>query len=748
MGDTRAGTPRTLSLRAYLLLLVVGTLVPTVVLAAFLASRVVVDNRETVERRLLEAARSQATLVDAELAGTIRALQGLSESDRLTVDDLAGFYQQAVALLATQPAWTGVSVATPAGRQIANTERPLGSTLPFGTDAASVERAARTQMPAIGNLRIGGVSGQWGFAVRVPVIRDGTVRYIVSAWITSRSFASAVRRQGLSDDWTYAVLDAAGTIVVRSRDGDRFVGQQGSTAFFRRASLGDEGVMRGTSLDGVPVYSALIHAPMSHWYAGVAAPASVIDAPFRQSLLALSALSLLLLGVGGAGAFAVARRLSHDISRSAEEAEAIAQGSGSSHPTSRVSEIQRLLDALERGASLLETRQRERDEQVARADAARDEAQAADRAKDQFLAMLGHELRNPLAPALTALQLMKLKGAAASTREREVVERQIRHMARLVDDLLDVSRLRRGAIELRREPVDVADAIARAVEMTAPLVADKHHVLDVDVAPGMVVDADRVRLAQVVSNLLANAAKYTEPGGRVALRAFAQDREVVIECRDTGIGMPADLVPRVFDLFVQGERGLDRREGGLGLGLAVARTLVELHGGRIEAASDGPHRGSTFTVRLPLRAGTAAASPAPAAPVTGADIPGGGARIGRVLVVDDNADALEMLVEALRTAGIEVYSAATPRTALEVAARVAPQAAILDIGLPEMNGYELARAMRAQAPGTRLRLVALTGYGQPQDMTAAREAGFDAFLVKPVDTHVLVAALTHEVVAP
>jgi len=746
MSDGSSPAPRTFSLRAFLLLLVVGTLLPAVVIAAFLARRVAADNREAVERRLLEAARAQAAIVDAELGGTIRALQGIAESDRLTVDDLHGFYVQAAELLGTQPSWNAVSLAAPDGHQILNTERPFGSELPFGTDRDSVSRAARLRLPAIGNLRVGGVSGQLGFAVRVPVVRDDRVRYIVSAWITSRSFASVLRRHEIPDDWTRGVLDAAGVVVARSRDADRFVGRQGAADFLRQSGVDDAGVFRGTSLDHIPVYSAFSRAPMSRWTAGVSVPAAAIDAPFRQSVIALSAVALLLLALGGAGAFAIARQLSHDISRSAEEAEAIARGGGSSVPASRVTEIQRLLDALGRSAALLETRQRERDEQVARADAARDEAQAADRAKDQFLAMLGHELRNPLAPALTALELIKLKGAAESTREREVVERQIRHMARLVDDLLDVSRLRRGAIELRRERLDVNDAIGRAVEMTAPLFTERRHTLEVAVEPGLMVDGDRVRLAQVVSNLLANAAKYTEPGGHVTLRAYGSVGDVTIECHDSGIGLSPEFVPRVFDLFVQGERGLDRREGGLGLGLAVARALVELHGGRIEATSDGPQRGSTFTVWLP------AVPPAPGgATVSGSVRPEGVAgepRAGRVLVVDDNADGLEMLVAALRHAGVDAAGASSPSEALATAARERPQAAILDIGLPEMNGFELARALRAQAGETPLRLVALTGYGQPHDMAAARAAGFDAFFVKPVDVTVLIAALTPEAMTP
>jgi signal transduction histidine kinase/ActR/RegA family two-component response regulator len=730
---------RTFSLRAHLLLLVIGTMLPVVLVAAFLVHRVVVENRDAVERRLLEAARVGAAIVDAELGGSIRALQGLGQSDRLTNGQFPAFYVQAQRLLATQPAWSAVSLAKIDGRQIAYTARPFGDPLPMVIDRDSFDRAIREKTPAIGNLRVGQVTRQPGFVVRVPVIRDDQVLYVVSAWITSRGFAKVLRREAsLSDEWVRGVVDAGGVLVARSRDPDRFVGQKGTAGFLQRYELADEGVYRGVSLDAVPVYSAFSRAPMSRWIAGVAVPTSIVDAGFRQSMIALAIVALLLIGLGGGGTYLISRRISGDLSASAAEAEAIARGLHPSQPRSRVTELQRLLDALARSAALLETRQHERDEQVARADAARAEAEAADRAKDEFLAMLGHELRNPLAPALTGLHLMKLRSATDTTREREIVERQIRHMARLVDDLLDVSRLRRGAIELRRERFEIADAVARAVEMTTPSFADMRHHLDVDVASDLVIDGDRIRIAQVLSNLLSNAAKYTEPRGYILLRAREQNSHVVIECRDDGIGIAADLVPRVFDLFVQGQRGPDRRQGGLGLGLAVARTLVELHGGTIEATSAGTNQGSTFTVRLPL------ATMSGASTASGNDDEVSGKPqlpFGSVMIVDDNRDALDTLLEALSEAGYKAFGASSSGEALDLAARVHPDVAVLDIGLPDMDGLELARAVRSITGAVPLRLVALTGYGREQDRAAARAAGFDAFFVKPVDIPTLLDAL-------
>jgi len=351
--------------------------------------------------------------------------------------------------------------------------------------------------------------------------------------------------------------------------------------------------------------------------------------------------------------------------------------------------------------------------------------------------MLGHELRNPLAPVLTALELMRLRGEASSQREREIIERQVRHLTRLVEDLFDVSRLRRGRVELRQRPFEIIRSIEKAVEISSRLLTDRGHKLTIDVsAVGLVVDGDETRLAQVFANLLANAANYSNRPGHIVLRGSVESGMVVVRCEDDGMGIGPDLLPRVFDLFKQGQQSLDRRRGGLGLGLAVAKTLVELHGGTIEAASDGPGQGSVFTVRLPV------ATPASADPVSQqprAVTPRAG---GRVLVVDDNRDAAQLLAETLRFGGFEVATAFDGIEALQTLKTFRADVAILDIGLPSMNGLELARQLRDVDATRAIRLIALTGYGQKADFSASTAAGFDLHLVKPVTTDVLLAAVS------
>lgn len=378
----------------------------------------------------------------------------------------------------------------------------------------------------------------------------------------------------------------------------------------------------------------------------------------------------------------------------------------------------------------------EREELLAREQQARLQAETASRAKDEFLAMLGHELRNPLSPMMTALELMRLRGGDAFGRERTIIERQVQHLVRLVDDLLDISRITRGKVELKRRALELGEVVNTAIEMASPLLEARRHKLEVDVPRrGLAIEGDPDRLAQVVANLLTNAAKYTEPGGVVSLRVAREGTEVVVRVRDSGMGIQPELLPHVFDLFVQGHRALDRSQGGLGLGLAIVRSMVEMHGGRVSASSAGAGKGSEFVVRLPAGR-VATLTPVPAARASAALV--GPARGRRVLVVDDNQDAADALVEALSAHGHVATAAYDGPSGLEAAARERPEVAFLDIGLPVMDGYELARRLREEH-GTAVKLVALTGYGQDRDRALSRSAGFDEHLVKPVELDQIMA---------
>jgi signal transduction histidine kinase len=359
-----------------------------------------------------------------------------------------------------------------------------------------------------------------------------------------------------------------------------------------------------------------------------------------------------------------------------------------------------------------------------------DELADVDRRKDEFLAMLGHELRNPLAPVTTALQIMRIHENEPSrvARSREIVERQIEHMTRLIDDLLDVSRITRGKIELREQPLLLSAVIERAVESARPLIEERGHRVALDLPSEPVTFlADPARLSQVFANLLNNAAKYTDVGGRIWLRARVEENELVVGVKDDGPGLTKELQHHAFDLFMQGPQTRARAGGGLGIGLTLVRRLVELHGGTVEALSEGPGKGTEFVVRLPLRLPPIADGAPPAVPVAAA-----GPR-RRILVVDDNVDAAEALGELLRDYGHEVATAHDGSKALDHARLHRPEIVLLDISMPEMDGYEVAKRIRGELGLGDALLVALTGYGEDRHRRLAREAGFDQHVTKPVD---------------
>ncbi|HYV39281.1 MAG TPA: ATP-binding protein [Gemmataceae bacterium] len=374
----------------------------------------------------------------------------------------------------------------------------------------------------------------------------------------------------------------------------------------------------------------------------------------------------------------------------------------------------------------------------------REQAEAlrdADRRKNEYLAMLAHELRNPLAPVRNAIQVLKLKAPADPELQwpREVIERQVQQMSSMIDDLFDVSRISLGKVKLTKQPTDLTAIVSRAVEIARPFIDAKKHQLTVTLPPGNVrLDADVSRMTQVLVNLLTNAAKFTDEGGRIWLSAECIHDELVLKVRDSGIGISAEVLPRIFDAFTQEERSMDRAQGGLGIGLTLARTLVDLHGGRIQASSAGRGQGSEFAIYLPI-----ANIPSNPTPKDSTDTPSNGqVSRRRVLVVDDLRDAAETLAMLLRLLGHDVRTANDGKSAIEIASVFTPQLVLLDIGLPGMDGLEVAQCMRRE-PGLRdIILVALTGYGDEEVRRRTQAAGFNAHLIKPVDLQELHTLLT------
>jgi signal transduction histidine kinase len=412
-------------------------------------------------------------------------------------------------------------------------------------------------------------------------------------------------------------------------------------------------------------------------------------------------------------------------------------------------ELETLNRVLQRANQELESANRSLQTEVAERTRVELALKEADRHKDEFLAMLAHELRNPLAPIHNAVQLMHRQSFADPqlTWSRDVIGRQLAHLTRLVDDLLDVSRITRGKINLSKEVIELETLMTRTLETVQPLLEERGHKLTVEVPKGILaVLGDPTRLVQALGNVLGNAAKYTERGGHITLAAAESGAEVVIRVRDNGIGIPAELMPMIFNLFTQLDRTSGPPQSGLGIGLALVQRLVEMHGGSVSARSDGLGQGSEFSIRLPLFIRETVESGQPIQQLsaleqsmTNAEGPARTQR--RILVADDNNDALESLATLLQLSGHEVYTAANGAMALESAEAHRPEVALLDIGMPKLDGYEVARRIRAQPWGQRITLVALTGWGQDSDRRRSQEAGFDSHLVKPLDLDKLMELL-------
>jgi PAS domain S-box-containing protein len=353
------------------------------------------------------------------------------------------------------------------------------------------------------------------------------------------------------------------------------------------------------------------------------------------------------------------------------------------------------------------------------------------RRKDEFLAMLSHELRNPLSPILNAVQLLRLQGdeSLLQREARSVIERQVGQLTRLIDDLLEVSRITSGRVRLQQDRLDMRGIVERAVESARPLIARRGHELSVTQPDKPIwLHADSTRLEQVVVNLLNNAAKYTEEGGKIRLIVRQEGDEMVLSVQDTGVGLAPEVIPHIFDLFTQADRSLDRSLGGLGIGLALVQRLVEMHRGTVSAHSAGLGRGSEFTIRLPILHSQPKSPDSKPAKIAGLSAEG-----SRILVVDDNEDSANMLAMLLERSGHTIRTAYTGPMALEIAAEFLPEVVLLDIGLPGINGYEVARRLRQIPHLDRIKLVAMTGYGQESDIRLAQEAGFDSHQVKPIN---------------
>ncbi len=604
-------------------------------------------------------------------------------------------------------------------------------------DRSHFKRAVLERRFIAGDYIFGRVIKKHTINLTYPVIdRSGHVVAVVFAAMDLAGLDTFINDITLPTGSVLATADARGNIIARRPDPERWFGTRLTGPLAQAMKRLDVNAQRITGDDGVERLHAFarVGSPsLSDYTITIGIPLADILAAARHdqmtSLLGLVATTLLaLLAAWLVGDVLIVQR----VRKLTATAENIAAGklesrSGIAYGLEEIGSLARALDEM---AATLQRKESARG-------LAERELRAADQRKDEFLAMLAHELRNPLAPISTGAHLLKLLHSdnAQISQTCAIIARQVDHMTSLVDDLLDVSRVTRGLVSLSSQVLDLRAVVDDAAEQIRPLIAARRHRVVIDLPPEPCpVSGDHKRLVQVVANLLNNATKYTPEGGRINLRLVADNAQFLLTISDDGIGMDAQLVKRVFDLFTQAERTPDRSQGGLGLGLALAKSLVELHGGSVDAHSDGLGHGSTFSVRLPRHSQDMNAAPQHGAIDQAARRFGHSTTPLRILVVDDNVDAVHTLQLFLKAAGHNVEIAYCGADALALAAVFKPDACLLDIGLPDFDGNELARRLRLLPETATATLVAMTGYGRQQDRDVASAAGFDHYLVKPVST--------------
>jgi PAS domain S-box-containing protein len=841
-----------MSLRANLIQLVLAAVIPLVVFSVAMVVRFDHDERVTFRRGAIERTLALLTAVDTELKRSVTTLKALATADDLDTGDLRSFHERSLRVLQTQPDWFTIHLASPAARQLINLRQPFGAKLPAVQERSSFDQMLRTKQSAISGLYENRLAHQLVFAVRVPVVRDGIMKYVLTASVKPHAISELLTAQRLPQDWVGVVLDGSGRFVTRTLEPEQSMGRLASSGL--RAALGNaaEGWFLGKTGEGTAVYTAYNRSAFSGWTVAIGIPVSVVEAQFRRALLVVVSFGLLFLALGTGLAWYLSKRTAKSIEALSQMAQDFGSGkqlSPTNYIPSGVAELEVVREAFVNAAQLVQERSEERNrvldvlrevserlelsheagglgsfernlltgeikwsasqeklyglapgdsrkgyedwkrlvhpddiaavEAAVRASAetmsplatefriirpdgamrwvasqgrvfadekgtpsrivgvniditarkrAEEALKEADHRKDEFLAMLGHELRNPLGIINTSIELLRWEAPPDSTLTelRDMMERQVEHMSQLLDDLLDVSRINRGQIRLRKQPCDFTRTVRETAEDFRPRLAGLELNIDVPDRPLWVI-GDRTRLVQIIGNLLSNAQKYTEIRGRITVQLTESfDSAAVLTIQDTGSGMEPEVLARAFEPFSQSNPGLDRRGGGLGLGLALVKGLVDLHGGKVAAHSNGPGQGSKFIITLPL------AKP-PASTEQVYETSAQSSRHYRILIIEDNPVGARTMRMLLTRLGHNVEEAHSGPEGIERARRFHPQIVLCDIGLPGMDGYAVARAMRAEPGLGGVCLLAITGYGQVEDQRRSFEAGFDMHLTKPVD---------------
>ena len=750
-----------LPLGGLLLLLTAAAIVPLLVLATVLIVRTAQTERGAVSRGLSDSARAISIAVDREITGTLSTLQALGASGSLEAGDLARFRDQVGRVLASQreAGWVNVRLAGADGTQIFSA-REVGAESP-DPHPQSLQQTIATGRPTILDVYVNPVTKAFTWGIRLPVVLDGTVRYVLTAAVSPHAMREALAsHQGLPD--RIAVLyDRSDVIVYRTLNADRLIGSRITPNLAARSRAEASGTVDDVNREGTAVRTAFYRSSFSGWGVGIGVPQAILYAPARRVLWGLGAVGVGALLVSVLGVVVLERRIRRPMTVLAAAARTFPDPASlatisatAASPGAR--ETESLALSFQAAARAIQEHQVTLERALDAERAARAEAEAANRAKDEFLATVSHELRTPLNAVYgwaRMLQAGQVRGDPSQA--LDVIVRNADAQVQLIDDLLDVSRVITGKMRLDVRSMDLRDVVERALDAIRLAAAAKdirlHSVLDPRAGP---VTGDPARLQQVVWNLLANAVKFTPKGGRVQVHVQRVNSHVEIIVSDTGQGIAAALLPFVFDRFRQADSSSTRRHGGLGLGLALVKHFVELHGGSVAVQSPGEGQGATFVVRLPL-AITEVADPPPRVHPTaqvertiGADTP----RLEglRILVVDDDPDALNLLTAILTGAGAVTRTALSSPEALRVIEQWRPDVLVSDIEMPGEDGYTLIRRIRARSAeeGGKTPAIALTAYGRAQDRMLSLTAGYSMHVPKPVDPGELTTIIASVVPPP
>jgi len=730
-----------MKLRTHYVLLAISVVLPVAVFCGIALHMLQNAQHDSAIKRIEEAALLTARVIDADIHRAESVLRVLAGSQALGQVDLARFHEEATHASAAPGGW--IILYDLKGQQIVNTRHHYGAALPMRPDPDTV-----TQLVASGQGRVSGI--RWGAAlknhfvmVETPITANNGRQYVIGQAFSPAFFAKAFEGATMPPSWRVAILDSTGIIIARSARADYFVGKR-----FRQATLdvlaqSRSGVFRNRSGDDTEVYDAYTRSARSGWSVIIGAPVAEINAAVFHSISLVGAGIAIALLASLTLAILAGRHLVNFVTRASAAAASL--GLSTPHPdipTSSIDDLEALNESIRRAGARLqeevESRARaehERNDLLVREQAARVLAEEQNAAKDEFLAMLGHELRNPLSAITSAVAILDRSASldpSASERARDVLRRQTAHLRKMVDDLLEVNRALMGKLTLEREAVDLSDVVRRCLDTLHDGGRTGRFDIRLEAVPALV-DADPARLLQVIDNVLDNAIKYSPNGGRIDISVRHEGDDVMLTVCDTGQGIAAHLLPSVFEIFVQGAQPLQRATGGLGIGLSLVRRLVNMHGGTVRIDSEGQDRGTTLTLTLPRLAQAPASAPVPASTDT--------ERPRRVMLVEDNVDAREMMTMLLEMHGCSVRAAASGPDGIALAMAERPELAIIDIGLPGMDGYAVARALKDNPATAAIELIALTGYGSEDDRQRAIAAGFARHFTKPIRMEDLRAAL-------